>query len=54
MPLFLRSNILPFDMPYWKAVGIFMHDIDHDFAPLNLMNVFALVILEPRLLVIFI
>ena len=33
IPLFLRSNIPPIDMLYYKSVGVLMHDTDHDLAP---------------------
>ena len=38
MPLFLRSNILPIDMLFYKSVGVLILYIDHDFVPLNLKN----------------
>ena len=41
IPLFLRLNILPIDMLYYKSVGVLMHDIDHDRAPQNLKNLFT-------------
>jgi len=41
IPLFLRSNILPIDMLYYKSVGVLKHDIDHDLAPQNLKNLFT-------------
>ena len=40
IPLFLRSNILPIDMLYYKS-GVLMHDIDHDLPPQNLKNLFT-------------
>ena len=49
IPLFLRSNILPIDMLYYKS-GVLMHDIDHDLAPQNLKNLFTrLSLLRSRL-----
>ena len=38
MLLFLQSSILPIDMLICKSVGVLMHDIDHDFELLKLMN----------------
>ena len=38
MLLFLQSSIFPIDMLICKSVGVLMHDIDHDFVPLKLMN----------------
>mgnify|MGYP006896106236 FL=1 len=49
IPLFLRSNLLPIDMLYYKS-GVLMHDIDHDLPPQNLKNLFTrLSLLRSRL-----
>ena len=40
-PPFLRTNILPIDMLCYKSVGALMHDINHDFVPINLKNLFS-------------
>ena len=49
IPLFLRSNIFPIDMLYYKS-GVLMHDIDHDLPPQNLKNLFTrLSLLRSRL-----
>ena len=58
IPLFLRSNIPPIDMLYYKSVAVLMHDITHDLAPQNLKNLFTrlasiLITLELQLLVNF-
>ena len=41
IPLFLRSNIPPIDMLYYKSVALLMHDINHNLAPQNLKNFFT-------------
>ena len=40
LPLFISSNILPINLLYCETVLIFMHDVAHDFVPLNLKNLF--------------
>ena len=41
LPLFIRANILPVDMLYYKAIANLMHDIHCKTAPMNLIELFT-------------
>ena len=41
IPLFMRANILPVDMLYYKAISTLMHDIHSKTAPINLIELFT-------------
>ena len=41
IPFFLASNILPFEMLYFKSVSILMHDVYNNSTPLPISNLFT-------------
>ena len=41
IPLFVRANILPVDMLYYKSMSILMHDINCKTAPSKLLDLFT-------------
>ena len=41
IPLFVRANILPVDMLYYKSMSILMHDINCTTAPSKLLDLFT-------------
>ena len=41
IPLFIRANIPPVDMLYYKAISTLLHDIHCKTAPINLIELFT-------------
>ena len=41
VPLFKLSYVLPVNLPYFKTIGLIMHDVFKNVTPLNVSNLFT-------------